>query len=315
MPAVGLGTWQGQPGSEDAKKMQTSIIHALKSGYRLIDTAQMYGVEAEVGAAIRDSGIPRSEITVVTKFFPLADTTPAQFLEKSLKALDIGYIDVLLMHWPNVAASEAEFKAGKFLGRDDKPTFVETWKGMEEVVGEKCKAIGVSNFSPVTLETLLRETKIVPAVNQVELHALNPNLKLVPWCKEKGIHVMSWSTLGGNSGSGKPNPILSDKTFKDLAEKYGCSAGVISLSWAVQRGVTVIPMSSSLQRLEDNIKLVTLSQEDIQLMNAVNEKIGKKRLADGIDFAQGETPGKGPTLFGWTMQEFGWDDEKGNWAV
>ena len=310
----------GQPGSEDAQKLQTSLLHAISSGYRLIDTAQAYGVESVVGAAIRASPIPRSSLTVVTKFVATATETPAQALAKSLKDLDVDYIDVFLLHWPNVSSSADAF-GGKFLGRDEKPSFVDVWKAMEKLLGPTCRAIGVSNFSQLTLATLLDDpqTRVVPAVNQVELHALNPNLALVPWCKERGVHVMSWSTLGGNSSGGTnssdPNPILTDALFVDLARKYNVSPGVISLSWAVQRGVTVIPMSSKLERIEENIKLVTLSEGDFERVNKASETIGRKRLADGLEFAKGHVPGKGDTLLGWTLQEFGWEDERGNWLV
>lgn len=158
----------------------------------MIDTAQLYGVEDIVGAAIRDSEVPRSEITVVTKFWGQWHHDPAAALDKSLRDLDIEYIDIMLMHWPWATSSDGK----QVLGPDESPTYVETWKKMEAMVGPKCRAIGVSNFTQKTLSVLLRECKIVPVVNQVELHALNPNLKLTPWCEEHGIKVMSWRYVG-----------------------------------------------------------------------------------------------------------------------
>lgn len=163
-------------------------MYALRAGYRLIDTAQLYEVESIVGSAIRASGIPRSEITVVTKFWGEWHHDPAAALEKSLRELDIDYIDIFLMHWPWATSPDGK----KVIGPDESPTFIETWKAMEALVGEKCRAIGVSNFSQKTLDALLREARIVPVVNQVELHALNPCLNLVPYCESKGIRVMSW---------------------------------------------------------------------------------------------------------------------------
>jgi glycerol 2-dehydrogenase (NADP+) len=124
---------------------------------------------------------------VVTKFPGTAHHDPAAALQKSLDRLDIGYIDIFLVHWPVAQSVE-----GKNLGISESPTFVETYKLMEPLVGEKCRGIGVSNFTQKTLETLLSETTVVPVVNQVELHALNPNLKLVPWCRKRRIHTMSW---------------------------------------------------------------------------------------------------------------------------
>jgi glycerol 2-dehydrogenase (NADP+) len=142
-----------------------------------------------VGRAVRASGVPRSEITVVTKFWGHWHHDPAAALEVSLKALDLEYVDVFLMHWPWATTPEPEKRP---LRINESPTFVETWRKMEELVGPRCRAIGVSNFTQKTLDVLLASARIVPAVNQIELHALNPNLKLVPYCKSKGIHVMSW---------------------------------------------------------------------------------------------------------------------------
>lgn len=203
LPAVGLGTWQGKntkfmestqmliskgTSSDKAKQeLRDSIIHALHTGYRLIDTAQYYFVEPVVGEAVRESGIPRSEITVITKFWSEWHHDPEQALKKSLDALGLEYIDIFLMHWPCAATPD-----GRPLRIDEAPTFVETWKMMERLVGDRCRAIGVSNFTQKTLDVLLSEAEMVPVVNQVELHAFNPNLKLVPYCQEKGIQVMSW---------------------------------------------------------------------------------------------------------------------------
>ncbi len=176
----------GASGSDDEKTLIESIVYALESGYRLLDTAQAYGSEPAVGKAIRASGIPRSEIVVVTKFIRNAQQDPAEFLRVSLRELGLDYVDVLLMHWPWGVSD------GKPMGVDEFPTYIDTWKQMEKLVGPQCRSIGVSNFSQKTLDALLESATVVPAINQVELHALNPNLKLVPYCQSKGIHVMSW---------------------------------------------------------------------------------------------------------------------------
>lgn len=161
----------------------------MKNGYRLLDTAQRYEVEPVVGRAIRRSGVPREEITVVTKFWGEWHHNPAEALEISLRDLELDYVDVFLMHWPWATTPAPECKPLRIA---ESPTFAETWALMEGLVGPKCRAIGVSNFTQKTLDVLLATAKIVPAVNQVELHALNPNLKLVPYCESKNIHVMSW---------------------------------------------------------------------------------------------------------------------------
>lgn len=179
----------GGLGTDNEKQLEESIIYALQNGYRLVDTAQYYGIEHVVGRAVRNSGIPRSEITVITKFWSHWHHDPAKALDISLRDLNLGYVDVLLMHWPFATTPDPE---RKHLRKDQSPTFVETWKMMEKLIGPQCRTIGVSNFTQKTLNELLPQCEIVPAVNQVELHAFNPNPQLVPYCVSKGIHVMSW---------------------------------------------------------------------------------------------------------------------------
>ncbi|KAH7157974.1 GCY protein [Dactylonectria estremocensis] len=309
-PAVGLGTWQGRVGSDDEKALESSIIHALQSGYRLIDTAQRYGVEETVGRALRNSGVPRSEIVVVTKFWGEWHHNPEEALQKSLDDLSLEYVDVLLMHWPWATTPAPEALP---LRKDESPTILETWEKMEKLIGPKCRAIGVSNFTQKTLDELLVNTSVVPAINQVELHAFNPNHKLVAYCQSKGIHVMSWSTMGGPN-TGTISQILTHDLFTDIAAKHGCSAGVVSLSWAVQRGITVIPKSSSKKRIEDNISLVTLTDEEMDQINGAHNTIQRYRIADGIKTLQVEIDGK-QTLQGWSKVDFGWEDEEGNWLT
>ncbi|KAF4829561.1 putative reductase 1 [Colletotrichum tropicale] len=167
--------------------MEESIIFALRNGYRLIDTAQLYGVEHVVGRAIRKSDVPRNEITVVTKFWGNHHDDVESALEISLSQLDLDYVDIFLMHWPWATTSD-----GRVLCPSESPTFVDTWKLMEQLSKEKCRGIGVCNFTEKTLETLLEHAKVPPAINQIELHALNPCIKLLPYCESKGIHVMAW---------------------------------------------------------------------------------------------------------------------------
>ncbi|KAJ5345709.1 aldo-keto reductase [Penicillium brevicompactum] len=322
MPAVGLGSWQGRPGTEDEKTLEDSIIFALRNGYRLIDTAQCYGIESVVGRAVRNSGVPRSEITVVTKYWGNYHHNVAAALEISLRELSLGYIDVFLMHWPWAMTPE-----GKPLQIHESPTFVETWKQMEKLVGDQCKGIGVCNFTQKTLSVLLEHATITPTVNQVEFHALNPCLKLVPYCQSKGIHVMGWGslvhlsrsgsrengTLGGDSQVAK-NHILRDDTFTSIGQKHSCSAGAVSLSWAVQRGTTVIPKSSSKTRLVENISLINLDDEDMTKINDAHSRIGLHRICNIHHLLWIDLDGK-RTLQGWMEVDFGWEDEQGNWLT
>ncbi|KAL2828068.1 putative aldo-keto reductase [Aspergillus pseudoustus] len=298
----------GRLGTEDEEALEKSIIHALQSGYRLIDTAQYYGIESTVGRAIRRSGVPRSAITIVTKFWGNAHHDVAGALDLSLRELDLDYIDVFLMHWPWAMTLE-----GHPLRIDESPTFVETWRQMEALVGDKCRGIGVCNCTQKTLGVLLEHAVVVPAVNQVELHALNPCLRLVPYCQEKGIHVMGWGTLGGDSQVAK-NHILTNELFTSIAEKHECSTGAVSLSWAVQRGTTIIPKSSSPARIVENIRLVSLDDEDMAKINDAHRRIELHRVSNIHHLLWIDLDGK-RTLRGWTGVDFGWEDEEGNWLT
>lgn len=155
----------------------------------MIDTAQYYGVESVIGRAIRNCGIPRAELTIITKFWGFYHHDPAEALRISLEAMEIGYLDIFLMHWP---WAQTPLPEARMLLKHESPTFIETWKAMESLVGPTCRAIGVCNFTQKLLDELLPHCTIVPTLNQVELHAYNPNHKLVPYCQEKGILVMSW---------------------------------------------------------------------------------------------------------------------------
>ncbi|KAL4915426.1 putative aldo-keto reductase [Aspergillus aurantiobrunneus] len=292
IPAVGLGTWQGSGNKTEKDKIRDSIVQALHAGYRLIDTAQYYFVEPVVGDAVRSSGIPRDEIAV-------------------LDALGLENVDIFLMHWPCAATPDNT----RALRIHESPTFVETWKKMEACLGDRCRAIGVCNFTQKTLDRLLGQATITPVVNQVELHALNPNLQLVPYCHEKGIQVMGWSTMGGGAEyTPRASEILTNPLFQRIAAQHQCSTGVLALSWAVQRGTIVIPKSSSTQRIEKNIRLVTLDDAEVQEINEAHQTIGRLRIADHIQAMRREIDGQS-TMLGWTPQDFGWEDEQGAWLT
>lgn len=300
----------------------------------------------------------------MTKIWGDAHHDPAAALQKTLKDTGLDCVDMFLMHWPCALTPD-----GKTVMPNEEPSFVETWKKMEKLVGPQCKSIGVSNFTQKTMDILLKEAEIVPAINEVELHAMNPNFKLVPYCQEKGIQVVSWrcvpsksppppvhlplslqkrqwsincsqfcsfsklgstlvitlrtaalnfannhrSTMGQNPDP-KKNPLFSHEIFTSIGEKHGVSPGVVSLSWAVQRGIVVIPKSGNKGRIEGNIRLVTLSDEEMARVNSASETIGRHRVADGLDNMFVEIDGKN-TIHGWTPLDFGWEDEQGNWLV
>jgi glycerol 2-dehydrogenase (NADP+) len=267
-------------------------------------------VEAEVGEAIRLSGIPREDIFVVSKYWGTHHGRPAEALEISLKALGLDYLDLFLMHWPTSAAIDGSAQA-----YPGDPPYWTAWKNLETVVGPKCKSIGVCNFTQKTLSRLLQDASIPPSVHQFELHPLNPCLRLVPWCQEKGIHVMGYSSLGSERHARLENPVLTDPTVTEIASRMSCTPASVVLSWAVQRGVTVVPKTVQNKRLDENIRLLELSEADSKKINEVHINSGTMRLADVTKGLLRETPEGGFTILGWTPEDFGWEDEAGNWLT
>jgi len=227
MPALGLGSWMGQPGTGENEECYDMVMNALKLGYRHIDTAYGYRNEEAVGRAIRDSGVPREEIFVTTKLTGVHHGSVAEGFETSLKALGVGYIDLYLVHWPQ--ATDPETK--KPIPYGQSPTIVETWKDMEKLLEDKdkrCRAIGVSNFSVKLLEILAKETTVVPAVDQVESHPYLPQESLDKYCREKGIVLTAYSPLGQPRPK-HPSPVLMEPVALKLAEKYNKPVGTVGL--------------------------------------------------------------------------------------
>ena len=249
IPQFGLGVYQVDEGEE----VESSVAHALKNGYRLIDTAAMYRNEAGVGSAIKASGIPREEIFVTTKLWnddQGYENALAAF-ESSLNKLQLDYIDLYLIHWPS---------PGRGL-------FVETWKAFEELYNSgKVKSIGVSNFNPDHLDTLLESATISPVLNQIELHPYLPQHEVVSYCQRKNIAVEAWSPIGGSRGS-----LLQDNVIVELATKYSKSPAQVVLRWHIQHGNIVIPKSVQAERIDQNIDIFDfeLDHNDLLAIDAL----------------------------------------------
>ena len=227
--------------------MTEAVKVALKKGYRHIDTALAYGNEAEVGKGIKESGVPRSEIWLTTKLDNTWHHRVTAGIDSSLKDLGTDYVDLYLMHWPS-STDPADTK--KHLPDWD---FIKTWQELQKLPATgKVRNIGVSNFGIKNLEKLLNDPscKIVPAVNQVELHPNNPSPKLVQYCKEKGIHCTGYSCLGSTN-----SPLYKDATLLKMAEKKGKTPQQLLLAWGIQKGWSVIPKSVSQGRIEKNFEL------------------------------------------------------------
>lgn len=277
IPAIGLGTWQSDPG-----QVKAAVAHAIKSGYRHIDCAYCYGNEDEVGQGIKEgleaTGLKRSDLFITTKLWCTYHTRVEENLAMSLESLKTDYVDLYLMHWPvamNPNGNHEKFPklpdGSRDLVLDRKP--VDTYKEMEKLVQSgKVKAIGVSNFSKKFLEQLLPNVSIVPAANQIENHPLLPQQEIVDFCKEKGILVEAYSPLG-STGS----PLMKKEAVIKLAEENNVSPGTILLSYHVARGVVALPKSVTPSRIEENLKIIKLSSEQLKALDKLHES-GIERL-------------------------------------
>jgi len=280
LPVIGLGTWQ----SEESKVVEAVKV-ALKSGYRHLDCAWIYGNEKGVAKGIKESGVPRSEIFITTKLWGTSHSPKdvPTAMQSSLDNLGLDYVDLYLIHWP------FNFKSN---GKDNVPrdendkvmidnsfTISDTWKAMEKLVEEgKTKAIGISNFNVPRIEELIKDAKTVPAVNQVELHPYLPQNDLLAYCKSKGIHVTAYSPLGSTNSS-----LTKEDVIVEIAKKYGKTEAQVLISWGAQRGTSVIPKSVTPERVESNFHDFILEDADMQKINDIHKTKGK-RLVDPATF-------------------------------
>lgn len=249
MPQLGLGVWQTQDGDE----VEHAVTKALEAGYRLVDTAAVYGNEVGVGNALKASGIAREELFITTKLWNSdqgATKTKVAF-EASLEKLQLDYIDLYLIHWPMPA----------------KGLYLETWRVLEQLYTEgKIRAIGVCNFQPDQLDNLLQHAAIKPAVNQIELHPRFPQIELRNYAHEHGIQIESWSPIGGSKSN-----LLDDEMLIGIGKKYSKSPAQVVIRWHIQNGMVVIPKSVHAERIQQNIDVFDfeLSGDDMAKINAL----------------------------------------------
>ncbi|MFC0005620.1 aldo/keto reductase [Micromonospora siamensis] len=263
IPQLGFGVFQIEP-----KDTVQAVRTALDVGYRHIDTAEMYGNEAEVGQAIRESGLDRHDVFVTSKLnngFHRPDDARKAF-ESTLSALKFDYLDLFLIHWPLPTLYDGDF--------------VSTWKVLEEFKSDdRVKSIGVSNFQVAHLERLAAEADVVPAVNQIEVHPYFGNEEVRAYGKAHNIPTEAWSPIA----QGK---VLDDPTITDIAQQVGRTPAQVTLRWHVQRGDIVFPKSTTPKRIEENFAIFDFTLDDAAM----------KRI-DGLNKGEAGRQGPNPDTF------------------
>lgn len=247
MPILGLGVYL-VPASQTAEVVKT----ALNDGYRLIDTAEYYRNEKEVGQAVRESGIPRNEIFVTTKMPPQANyQEAAKRIDESLAALDIDYIDLMLIHWP---------------GRNN----VETYRALEDAQkAGKVRSIGLSSFYGSEYQQILDECDVVPVVDQNETHVFRQQKEFQKVLKSHGTELEAWSPFA----EGRKN-IFKNEILSRIAQKHNKTVAQVILRFLIQRGIIVIPKSVHEERIAENIDVFDfeLDSEDMTAIDSMNEE-------------------------------------------
>ncbi|KAJ9627999.1 hypothetical protein H2203_003219 [Taxawa tesnikishii (nom. ined.)] len=280
IPAIGFGTWQDKDAQENA------VTTALRSGYRHIDTARVYGTEPAVGNAIKQSGVPREQVFITTKLWNNShhpDDVEAA-LDASLKDLGVDYIDLYLMHWPSPFARSSELMPKTDDGKGIKPgdtDYIDTYRAMEKCFKSgKAKAIGISNFSKAELERLLQNTSVVPAAHQIECHPWLQQRDFFEWQKSKGIHVTQYSPFGNQneiySGGQNMGKLIEDPTLTEIGKKYGKTGAQVALAWGIAHGRTVIPKSKTESRIKQNLEGdFKLEAEDVEKIDGIDKRSGR----------------------------------------
>ncbi|KAM0723316.1 hypothetical protein Q7P37_001517 [Cladosporium fusiforme] len=265
IPAVGLGTWKSEPG-----EVTKAVSFALKDGYRHIDAALIYGNEHEVGQGIKDSGVPREQIFITSKLWNTHQANAKEGLQKTLDALGTDYLDLYLIHWPvrlvaNETSALLPTNPDGTRSVDRSWDQSETWRQMEDLYQSgKVRAIGVANWSIPYLQDLQKTWKVVPAVNQVELHPYLPQHELKQYCEKLGILLQAYSPLGSTGA-----PIMSDTKIQSIAQKYGVSAATILISYHVCKGVVALPKSVSEKRISGNKEIIDISKDDLAVLDGI----------------------------------------------
>ncbi len=252
IPTLGLGVWQVPDGPECVN----AVRWALEAGYRHIDTAQAYGNEESVGQGLRESGVPREDVYITTKFYP-GSKDPVAEAERSLQRLGIDRIDLYIIHWP---------RGG--------PTWA--WPGMEQAKQRGyARSVGVSNFSVAELDEVIAAASDRPVVNQVQFSPFEYRKALLQACSERDIALEGYSPLG----TGRH---LSDGTVVEIAERLGRTSAQVLIRWSLQRDLIVIPKSAHQNRIDENGQVFDfeLSDDDMARLDALDRTGGTEQARE-----------------------------------
>lgn len=305
IPSVGYGTWA----AGDKSWAKDATLSALKAGYRHLDCAWMYGVDGSIGAAIKESGIPREEIFVTSKWWPHFGNDVELCLDKILKGMGLDYIDLYLAHWPAVwsaksrealvnADATAEDKGVEYLEngkpkiewdksaanlakqKGEEGSFEKAWRQMEDCVNKgKTRTIGLSNFSIKEIEELLPIVGDVPiSCNQIEVHPWLPQRDMLAFAKKHNILITCYSPFAGQKDDGAT--LLKDQAVGELAKKNNMDVGQLLQSWAVQRGTVPLGKSQTPSRIKSNLDIRKLSVEDMNALDGMAMEGDSGRTVD-----------------------------------
>ena len=249
IPQLGFGVFQIPP-----EETAEAVARALETGYRHIDTAQMYGNEREVGEGIRASGVDRTEVFVTSKLSNASHRPDdaSEAFDETLSELGSDYVDLFLIHWPLPTRYDGDYAS--------------TWRALEQWAAEgRARSIGVSNFEVEHLERLAAECDVVPAVNQIELHPYFQNDEVRRYGEERGIATQAWSPIAQGE-------VLDDPAIGEIAERIGRTPAQVVLRWHIQRGSIVFPKSTTPARIEENFALFDfeLEADDVSRIDALD---------------------------------------------
>ena len=263
MPLVGFGTFM-----LSGETCIKAVAEAIQSGYRMIDTAEAYGNEKEVGAGIQASGVDRGELFLVTKVNFKSYEHAERTVMQSLENLGTDYLDLLLLHWPFA-------------------NYYGAWRALEKLYEEeKVRAIGVSNFEPDQLLDLIAYNKVVPAVNQIETNLYCQRSAERGWMDKKQVAHMAYAPLG----QGNRNEMFQEPAVLTLAEKYGKTPAQVLLRFLTQKGIAVIPRSTQPEHIRENFALFdfALTADELAQLSALDKKeplIGKPETPELVEFS------------------------------